>query len=296
MTLSLLACAQKDPLAGRAKGNVAPPPQTAPQEYDECTMNITGPAFLYAVEGRSVTVPFYIRGLHGRQTDEILTDSKVEGLTIRRYGMTKDGLKFNFTFSPPKGSVQNGSNSIAHEINLLPKSQLQNEVRCTRQLGLFITRTDQVPVIKPVFLNKKLNLNATEKVRFNVDVMAKDVINIENLQLYGRYDKSISSKENPVYSMTPAVSTISGPTAVGNSTYRFTLEINPEIIRYLLAEQLKSSTTNFEFTMQLSAENRDANLSSPTVYVTTTFTRPKPEDQAQKSKIPTVANLKETKP
>jgi hypothetical protein len=128
-----------------------------------------------------------------------------------------------------------------------------------------VTRSKQTPVIKKISAPTSIDLANNQDRSVTVDVSAPGLKDKINLLVIRRFDTSASSKENPVFDLSPAIQQIGDAEPTGNSNFRIKLEVNSEIAKLLLKQSVPADFKKPEVEMLFTVTviNKETNKPSP---------------------------------
>lgn len=282
----------KDPLEKypNVKSDIPPVEmKTEDQAYKAgCGTNIVAPPTLFAVEEKATSLEIYVRGPHASSTQSLSVSEPPAGFEQPvKGGMTPNGLMFAIKYVPPRGTVEVGKSFKSFQIELVPNDQSIATEQCTTQMGIIVSSTSEVPMIKEISAPHTLNPTSASHPSITLDVMAAGLKNNQALDLNWDFDGNAVSKENPVIDLAPAIKG-TYPLSLGNSIYRFVLEIDPEILQTIVTQFLKANNeflrrnatrTSIDGLVRFSVSNQEQQppLISPHHNVVIKIARPAPE-------------------
>ncbi|MBK9039755.1 MAG: hypothetical protein IPL83_11420 [Bdellovibrionales bacterium] len=235
----------KDPLEKypNVKSDIPPVElKTEDQAYRAgCGINIVAPPTLFAIEEKMTSVEIYVRGPHASSTQSLsINETPVGFEQPAKSGMTPNGLMFVIKYAPPRGTVEVGKSFKSFQIELAPISQSVATEQCPTQMGIVVSSTSEVPMIKEISAPDKINPTTASHPPIRLDVVAMGLKNNQALDLNWDFDGNAVSKENPVINLAPAIKG-THPLSLGNNTYRFLLEIDPDILQTIIVQFLKAN-------------------------------------------------------
>ncbi len=282
----------KDPLEKypNVKSDIPPVDlKTEDQTYKAgCGINIVAPPTLFAIEEKMTSVEIYVRGPHASSTQSLSINEPPAGFEQPvKSGMTPNGLMFVIKYAPPRGTVEVGKSFKSFQIELVPNSQSIATEQCPTQMGIVVSSTSEVPMIKEISAPDKLNPTSASHPSIRLDVVATGLKDNQALDLNWDFDSNSVSKENPVINLAPAIKG-THPLSLGNNTYRFLLDIDPDVLQTIVVQFLKVNSeylkrnptrTTIDGLVRFSVSNQEQQppLISPHENVVIKIARPAPE-------------------
>lgn len=288
----------KDPLEKYPNVKSDIPPvnlKTEDQTYKSgCGINIIAPPTLFAVEEKLTSAEIFVRGSYATSTQSISINEAPVGFEQPvKSGMTPNGLMFVIKYAPPRGTVEVGKSFKSFQIELVPNSQSIATEQCQTQMGIVVSSTSEVPMIKEISAPDKINPTSANPSSIRLDVVATGLKDSQALDLNWDFDGNAVSKENPVINLAPAIKG-THPLSLGNDKYRFILEIDPDILQTIIVQFLKVNSeflkrnptrNSLDGLVRFSVSNQEQQppLISPHENLVIKIARPSPEASPQPS-------------
>ncbi|MBK8201269.1 MAG: hypothetical protein IPK68_02700 [Bdellovibrionales bacterium] len=282
----------KDPLEKYPNVKSDIPPvnlKTEDQAYKAgCGINIVAPPTLFAIEEKMTSVEIYVRGPHASSTQSLSINETPVGFEQPvKGGMTPNGLMFVIKYAPPRGTVEVGKSFKSFQIELAPISQSVATEQCPTQMGIVVSSTSEVPMIKEISAPDKINPTTASHPPIRLDVVATGLKDNQALDLNWDFDSNAVSKENPVINLAPDIKG-THPLPLGNNTYRYLLDIDPDILQTIIVQFLKVNSeflkrnptrTSIDGLVRFSVSNQEQQppLISPHENLVIKIVRPAPE-------------------
>jgi hypothetical protein len=260
----------KDPLEKYPNVKSDIPPvnlKTEDQAYKAgCGINIVAPPTLFAIEEKMTSVEIFVRGPYASSTQSLSINEAPAGFEQPvKGGMTPNGLMFVIKYAPPRGTVEVGKSFKSFQIELVPISQSIASEQCPTQMGIVVSSTSEVPMIKEISAPDKLNPTSASHQSITLDVVATGLKDSQALDLNWDFDSNAVSKENPVINLAPAIKG-THPLSLGNNIYRFVLDIDADILQTIIVQFLKvnseylkrnSTRTSIDGLVRFSVSNQE---------------------------------------
>lgn len=132
-------------------------------------------------------------------------------------------------------------------------------------MSVIVTRSKQTPVIKKINAPSTVDLSKEQDRSVTVNFTAPGTKDINSLIIIKKFDTSASSKENPIYDISPAIRQIGNIESAGGSNYKAKFELDPEIVKFILADSLpkKFNKPEIEMLFSVLVFNKETNKVSP---------------------------------
>jgi hypothetical protein len=234
------------------------------QKFATCLVEIDTAPTLVVSQGETSSQKIYVRGFANPAKQNLVLEGAPEGLHITPGEVTSKGKEFTLSMTGSDSLISNGQDFATFEVSIVPPTANAG-IDCSEKVGVVVTRSKQTPVIKKISAPTSIDLANNQDRSVTVDVSAPGLKDKINLLVIRRFDTSASSKENPVFDLSPAIQQIGDAEPTGNSNFRIKLEVNSEIAKLLLKQSVPADFKKPEVEMLFTVTviNKETNKPSP---------------------------------